>query len=85
VSERSRFAAAQQRRGQGVPAARCPRIKIFYHHHEEHAKSGEHLFSEGKSDILVETHSPELERACIEWVQTRGYKCNVNKNPGGES
>ncbi len=43
-------------------------------------KSGTHLFSEGKSDILVETHSPELERDCIEWLKTRGYTCNIIKN-----
>ena len=43
-------------------------------------KSGTQLFSEGKSDILVETHSPELERDCIEWLKTRGYTCNIIKN-----
>jgi hypothetical protein len=43
-------------------------------------KSGKSLFSEGKVDLLVETHSFELEKTCIEWLQMRGYNCNLIKN-----
>jgi hypothetical protein len=43
-------------------------------------QSGKQLFSEGRSDVLVETHSAELERACVEWLRVRGYTCKVIEN-----
>lgn len=43
-------------------------------------QSGKTLFSEGKVDVLVETHSFELEKNCIEWLQARGYNCTIIKN-----
>jgi Methyltransferase FkbM domain len=43
-------------------------------------QSGKSLFSEGKVDLLVETHSFELEKSCIEWLQQRGYNCKIIKN-----
>jgi Methyltransferase FkbM domain len=43
-------------------------------------QSGKSLFSAGKVDLLVETHSFELEKSCIEWLQVRGYNCKIIKN-----
>jgi hypothetical protein len=43
-------------------------------------QTGKSLFSEGKVDLLVETHSFELEKSCIEWLQVRGYNCKIIKN-----
>ena len=43
-------------------------------------QSGKSLFSEGNVDVLVETHSFELEKSCIEWLQVRGYNCNIIRN-----
>ena len=43
-------------------------------------QSGKNLFSEGKVDLLMEKHSFELEKSCIEWLQVRGYNCNIIKN-----
>lgn len=43
-------------------------------------KSGEKLLSEGKVDLLIETHSKELEDECIGWLNERGYRCEVIDN-----
>jgi hypothetical protein len=43
-------------------------------------QSGKNLCSEGKMDVLVETHSLEVEQVCIGWLQMRGYNCNIIKN-----
>jgi SAM-dependent methyltransferase len=43
-------------------------------------QSGKNLFSEGNVDLLVETHSFELEKSCIEWLQVCGYNCKIIKN-----
>jgi hypothetical protein len=43
-------------------------------------QSGNSLFSEGNVDVLVETHSFELEKSCIEWLQVRGFNSKIIKN-----
>jgi Methyltransferase FkbM domain len=43
-------------------------------------QSGKNLFSQGKVDVLVETHSLELEEICIDWLRKRGYSCTIIKN-----
>ncbi|HAN45491.1 MAG TPA: hypothetical protein DCQ32_02955 [Cyanobacteria bacterium UBA8156] len=43
-------------------------------------QSGEHLLREGKVDLLVETHSPQLEKDCVAWLTARGYECQIVDN-----
>jgi precorrin-6B methylase 2 len=43
-------------------------------------QSGKKLFSEGNSEVIVETHSLELEQTCIEWLKGHGYTCSIIKN-----
>jgi len=43
-------------------------------------RSGQQLLSQGNVDLLVETHSAELENSCIEFLENLGYYCRVIKN-----
>jgi len=43
-------------------------------------QSGKRLFAEGNVEVLVETHSSELEKICIEWLQAYGYSCEIIEN-----
>jgi hypothetical protein len=43
-------------------------------------KSGEGLLSEGNVDLLVETHSQELEDDCFVWLTNKGYHCKIIGN-----
>ena len=38
------------------------------------------LLEHGNVDLLVETHSAELERDCMSFLQDAGYRCSVIKN-----
>lgn len=40
-------------------------------------ESGRELLSRGKVELLVETHSTELERSCIEFLRGLGYDCRI--------
>jgi Methyltransferase FkbM domain len=42
-------------------------------------RSGRQLLSQGHADLLVETHSAELERNCIEFLEKLAYTCRVIK------
>jgi hypothetical protein len=43
-------------------------------------RSGQQLLSQGNADLLVETHSGELEKGCIEFLEEMDYTCRVIKN-----
>lgn len=43
-------------------------------------RSGERLLSSGNIDLLIETHSEQLENECIEWLERRGYQCMILNN-----
>lgn len=43
-------------------------------------KSGERLLSETNVDLLVETHSKDLEEECLKWLESRGYNCEIVEN-----
>jgi hypothetical protein len=43
-------------------------------------RSGRGLLSQGNVDLLIETHSRDLEKSCIEFLENLGYKCRVIKN-----
>lgn len=43
-------------------------------------RSGASLLSEGNVDLLVETHSKQLEYECVEWLRSKGYSCKIIKN-----
>jgi len=43
-------------------------------------RSAEDLLSKTPCRLLIETHSPELERACIEFLETRGYRTRIIRN-----
>jgi FkbM family methyltransferase len=56
-------------------------IKIDVDGAELHVlQSGDGLLSGGNVEILVETHSIELERDCIQWLQERQYSCRIIQN-----
>jgi hypothetical protein len=43
-------------------------------------QSGKQLFSKGKVEALVETHSHELEQNCIKWLEGQKYTCSIINN-----
>jgi FkbM family methyltransferase len=43
-------------------------------------KSGERLLREGRVDVLVETHSADLERECVDYLAAHGYACHIIDN-----
>jgi hypothetical protein len=43
-------------------------------------KSGERLLSEGIVELLVETHSRQLELECLAYLGALGYQCQIVKN-----
>jgi len=56
-------------------------IKIDVEGYElEVLRSGESLFSDGNVDVLLETHSKELEAECVEWFRARRYELKVIRN-----
>jgi hypothetical protein len=56
-------------------------IKIDVDGYETDAlKSGDRLLSGRNVDLLVETHSKRLEEECIEWLDAKGYRCEIVKN-----
>jgi hypothetical protein len=43
-------------------------------------RSGEKLLSPGTADLLIETHSLELERDCLAWLEARGFTVRIVPN-----
>ena len=43
-------------------------------------RSGTDILSNGTVDLLVETHSEQLEQECIAWLLTKDYKSEIIKN-----
>lgn len=43
-------------------------------------RGGESVLLHKKTNILLETHSMENEKACIEWLESRNYKTKIIKN-----
>jgi hypothetical protein len=43
-------------------------------------RSGECLLGSAVVDLLIETHSADLEHECLEWLAGRGYNCEVIRN-----
>jgi|CXWL01.1.fsa_nt_gi hypothetical protein len=43
-------------------------------------QSGERLFSQGKIDLLLETHSTELEKKSLEFLERHGFRCEIIRN-----
>lgn len=42
--------------------------------------SGANLFSETPIDLLLETHSQQLERECLAFLSAKGFNCQLIKN-----
>lgn len=40
-------------------------------------RSGERLFGEGRIDLLLETHSLDLERDCLAFLDRKGFTCHI--------
>jgi hypothetical protein len=43
-------------------------------------RSGGKLLSPATADVLIETHSPELERDCQAWLEARGFAVRIVPN-----
>jgi hypothetical protein len=43
-------------------------------------RSGKQLLAEAKMDILLETHSQQLETDCLNFLTNLGYSCRIVKN-----
>ena len=43
----------------------------------EALRSGEQILSHVNVDVLIRTHSPELEVSCISFLEDIGYKCRI--------
>jgi len=43
-------------------------------------QSAQQVLSQGNADLLIETHSAELEGNCIKFLETVDYSCRVIKN-----
>jgi precorrin-6B methylase 2 len=65
----------------GLNQSACGFIKIDVDGSElDVLQSGKKVLSEGNVELLVETHSVDLEKVCIEWLQGHGYTCSIIRN-----